>query len=113
MLPCTGNDFIDGHCQCAGSRGVPLFFGCSQPRAHALVMRFRLVFGFGHLGHHGCVLDFLVLDSGVVRLALLAPGCVVTETQSLHGLEARSSAGALLHRHTCSRLHHPAPLTQD
>jgi hypothetical protein len=63
--------------------------------------------------HHGLDLDFLVLDSGVVRPALLAPGCVVTDTQSLHGLEAWSSARALLHCHTCSQLRHPAPLTQD
>jgi hypothetical protein len=81
---------------------VPLFFGCSRPWAHALVTHFGLVFVFGHLGHHGLVLDSCVLDSGVVRLALLAPGRVVTDTQSLHGLEARGSAGALLHRHTCS-----------
>jgi hypothetical protein len=99
--------------QCAGSRGVPLFFSCSQPRACAPVTRYGLVFVFGHLGHHGLVSDFCVSDSGVVGPALLALGCVVTDTQSSHGLEARSSNGAPLRCHTCSRLHHPAPLTQD
>jgi hypothetical protein len=81
---------------------VPLFFGCSRPWARALVTRYGLMFVFGHLGHHGYVSDFLVLDSGVIGLALLAPGRVVTETQSSHGLEAQSSAGALLRCHTCS-----------
>jgi hypothetical protein len=76
------------------------------------------VFVFGHLGYHGLVLDLLVLDllvldSGVVGLAQLAPGRVVTDTQSLHGLEAQSSDGALLRRHTCSQSHHPALLTPD
>jgi hypothetical protein len=99
--------------QCAGRRGVPLFSSCSQPWARAPVTRYGLVFVFGHLGHHGLVLDFCVLDSGVIGLALLALGCVVTDTQSLHKLEAQSSAGALLCRHTCSQLRHPAPLTQD
>jgi hypothetical protein len=94
-------------------RGVPLFFGCSQPRARALVTRFGLVFVFRHLGHHGLILDFRVSDFGVVRPALLAPGCVVMDTRSLHRLEAWSSAGAPLRRHTCSQLHHPALLTQD
>jgi hypothetical protein len=73
-------------------RGVPLFFGCSQPQARALVTRHGLMFVLRHLRHHGHVLDFLFLDSGVVGLALLAPGCIVTDTQSLHGLEAWSSA---------------------
>jgi hypothetical protein len=94
-------------------QGVPLFFGCSRPWARALVTRFGLVFVFGHLGHHGLVSDLRVSDSGVVGPALLAPGCVVTDTRSLHGLEARSSGGAPLRRHTCSQLCHPAPLTQD
>jgi hypothetical protein len=93
-------------------QGVPLFFGCSRPRARAPVTRFGLVFVFGHLGHHGLVSDFRVSDSGVVGPALLAPGRVVMDTRSLHGLEARSSAGAPLRRHTCSRSRHPAPLTQ-
>jgi hypothetical protein len=70
------------------------------------------MFVLGHLGHHGRVSDFLVLDSGVVGLALLTLGRVVTDTQSLHKLEAWSSTGALLHCHTCSQLCHPAPLTQ-
>jgi hypothetical protein len=72
-------------------------------------MCFGLVFVFGHLGLDS---DFLVLDSGVAGLALLAPGCVVMGTQSLHGLEAWSSAGALLRCHMCSQLCHPALLTQ-
>jgi hypothetical protein len=55
---------------------------------------------------------FLFLDSGVVGLALLALGHGVTDTQSLHGLEAWSSARAPLHRHTCLQLCHPALLTQ-
>jgi hypothetical protein len=46
---------------CAGHRGVPLFFGCSQPRACAPVTCFGLVFVFGHLR---LVLDFRILDSG-------------------------------------------------
>jgi hypothetical protein len=92
---------------------VPLFFGWSQPQARASVMRHGLMFVLGHLRHHGHVSDFLFSDSGVVGLALLTPGCVVTETQSLHGLEARSSAGARLRHHTCSQSHHPALLTQD
>jgi hypothetical protein len=87
---------------------VPLFFGCSQPQARAPVTRFGLVFVFGHLGHHGLDSDFLFPDSGVVGPALLAPGCVVMDTQSLHGLEAQSSAGAPLRCHTCSQLCHPA-----
>jgi hypothetical protein len=81
---------------------VPLFFGCSQSRTRAPVTRFGLVFVFGHLGHHELVLDFCVSDSGVVGPALLALGCVVTDTQSLHGLEAQSSARAPLRCHTCS-----------
>jgi hypothetical protein len=72
-----------------------------------------LVFVFGHLRHHGLDSDFLVLDSGVVGLALLALGCIVIETQSLHGLEAQSSARVPLRCHTCSQSHHPALLTQD
>jgi hypothetical protein len=92
---------------------VPLFFGCSQPWARAPITRYGLMFVLRHLGHHRRVLDFLVSDSGVVRSALLAPGRVGTDTQSSHGLEARGSARALLHCHTCSQLCHPAPLTQD
>jgi hypothetical protein len=45
------------------------------------------------------ILDFLdipILDSGVVRPALLAPGHIVMDTQSLHRLELQSSAGAPL-----------------
>jgi hypothetical protein len=56
---------------------------------------------------------FAFQDSGVVGPALLAPGRVVTDTQSLHGLEAQSSNGAPLRHHTCSQLCHPALLTQD
>jgi hypothetical protein len=80
---------------------------------HRQVTRYRLMFVLRHLRHHGRVLDFLVLDSSVIRLALLAPGCVVTDTQLSHGLEAQGSARALLHCHMCSQLHHPALLTQD
>jgi hypothetical protein len=65
---------------CAGSRGVPLFFGCSRPQAHAPVTRYGLTIVFGHLGHHRLVLDFRVLDSGVVGSALLALGRVVMDT---------------------------------
>jgi hypothetical protein len=71
------------------------------------------MFVFGHLGHHRLVSDFCVSDSGVVGSALLALGHVVMDTQSLHGLEARSPAGTLLCSHTCSQLCHPALLTQD
>jgi hypothetical protein len=91
----------------------PYFFGCSRPQARAPVTRYGLVFVFGHLGHHGLVSDFRVSDSGVIGSALLAPGRVVTDTQSLHGLEARSSTRAPLRCHTCSQLRHPTPLTED
>jgi hypothetical protein len=67
----------------------------------------------GHFGYHELLSDFHISDSGVVELALLALGCVVTDTQSLCRLEARSSTGAPLRCHMCSQLHHPAPLTQD
>jgi hypothetical protein len=60
---------------------MPLFFGCSQPRARALVTCYRLVFVLGHLGHHRLASDFLVPDSGVVGSALLTPGCIVKDTQ--------------------------------
>jgi hypothetical protein len=70
---------------------MPLFFGCFQPQARAPVTRYRLVFVLGHLGHHRLVLDFLILDSGVIGLALLALGCIATDTQSLRRLEAHSS----------------------
>jgi hypothetical protein len=77
-------------------QGVPLFFGCSRPRACAPVTRFGLVFVFGHFEHHGLVSDFAFQDSGVVGPALLAPGRVVTDTRSSHGLRStelrRSSA---------------------
>jgi hypothetical protein len=89
--------------ECAGCRGVPLFFGGSQSQACALVMCYRLVFVLRRFGHHGLVLDFRVSDSSVVGLALLALGRVVTDTQSLHGLEAQSSAGNPLCCHTCSQ----------
>jgi hypothetical protein len=59
------------------------------------------------------ILDFPVLESSVVGSTLLALGHIVTEAQSLHGLEARCSIGALLCHHMCSQLCHPAPLTQD
>jgi hypothetical protein len=91
-------------------QGVPLFFGCSRPRAHAPVTRYELMFVFGHLGP---VSDSRVSDPGVVGSALLAPGRVATDTQSSHRPEARGSDGAPLRRHTCSRSRHPAPLTQD
>jgi hypothetical protein len=57
--------------------------------------------------------DFPVLDSSVIGLTLLALSCVVTETQSLHKLEAQSSTRAPLHCHMCSQLHHPALPTED
>jgi hypothetical protein len=69
---------------------------------HRHVLQSRVTDSLFVFRHHGHVSDFLVLDSGVVGLALLTPGRVVTDTQSLHRLEARSSAGALLHCHTCS-----------
>jgi hypothetical protein len=76
---------------CAGRRGVPLFFGCSWPQACALVTCYRLMFV---LGHYRLALDFLVLDSGVVGLALLALGHTVMDTPSLCRLEAQSSAAS-------------------
>jgi hypothetical protein len=93
--------------------GVCPYFLAVPDHGHVLWSRVMDVFIFRHLGHHGLVLDLCVSDSGVVRPALLAPGRVVTDTQSSHGLEARSSNGAPLRHHTCSRSRHPAPLTQD
>jgi hypothetical protein len=86
---------------------VPLFFSAVPGHGHVLGSCVTdSLFVFAHLRHHRLVLDFLVLDSGVVRLALPAPGCVVIDTQSLHRLEAWSSAAlsyVLTIGHICSR----------
>jgi hypothetical protein len=58
----------------AGSRGVPLFFGCSRPRARALVTHYGLVFVFGHLGHHKLVLDFLIFGLRCCRIGSACSG---------------------------------------
>jgi hypothetical protein len=84
--------------QCAGRRGVPLFFSCSQPQAHAPVTRYGLMFVLRHLGHHGCVSHFLVSELQCHRIGSARSGSrsqgypIIAQTRSteLHPSSAAS-----------------------